>query len=93
MWYEKHQMWELTKHHKPTTGEQPSQPGKFTEDYPAIQYVHEALAKLFQLSAAQTLGSLAESYPAEQWLMAINRAQARHTATPAVLLELLMVGL
>lgn len=41
MWYEKHQMWELTKHHKPTRGEQPSQPGKFTDDYlqPALGHL------------------------------------------------------
>ena len=85
-------MWELTKHHKPTVGEQPTQPGQFTEDFPAVKYVHEALTSLFQLSPAHTLNGLAESYPAAQWLLAINRAQARHTAKPSVLLQLLAVS-
>lgn len=85
-------MWELTKHHKPTAGEQPQQPGQFSDDFPAVKYVHEALTCLFKLSPAQTLTGQAESYPAAQWLMAINRAQARHTAKPYVLLELLAVS-
>lgn len=91
-WYEKIKGWTLPKLPSPVTGEQPAQPGRFTTECTATDYLQDALSALFQLAPASSLAGDMETFPTSHWLLAINRALARHAADHAILLQLLQVG-
>lgn len=88
-------MWTLTRHAAPTSdAEVPDQPalqGVFTDEFTATDYLAEALGSRFQLAPARSLSDELETTPADQWLLAINRALAQHDGAPDVLMKLFKV--